>query len=440
MWSKDADEHAAEHLAPFERDPTRAKSREGFVGKGSDANTTPPGSLDGRSGEPHLHRAKRARVENIISSPGWETKRDPVRRPEVGQKRHLSETLTERRPPTWNCSPRTTPRANVSLEPDKVVAEVLKYELSRAVSQSVDSVFKSMSLIRTAESFLNAPKLSGRKEARVLDVQTEALALVVQRPHVDEFDRIRSNAYRRSHDSKLRQDRESDKAPNSDRRDTQERRSESESRLARPDAAWNAGKVRSRVRSGSPRSPSTGVTAVDPMLSDGLCFRRVEIESSGLLKNHLYVPNEGLTTNHLKKAKLMFFYTRYPSSPVLKMCFRDVQFTRCIASQLIKWFSNFREFYYIQIEKFARHAVAAHPGALSVGRESQLFRALNVHYNKSGDFQVPNRFLEVAEITLREFYTAISTGMDGDPSWKKAIYKVICKLDADVPAQFKTYG
>lgn len=51
--------------------------------------------------------------------------------------------------------------------------------------------------------------------------------------------------------------------------------------------------------------------------------------------------------------------------------------------------------------------------------------------------QVPQRFLEVAAITLREFYSAISTGEDRDPSWKKAIYKVICKLDGDVPAEFK---
>lgn len=52
--------------------------------------------------------------------------------------------------------------------------------------------------------------------------------------------------------------------------------------------------------------------------------------------------------------------------------------------------------------------------------------------------QVPDRFLEVAEITLREFYIAISMGKDRDPSWKKAIYKVICKLDSDVPAEFKS--
>lgn len=52
--------------------------------------------------------------------------------------------------------------------------------------------------------------------------------------------------------------------------------------------------------------------------------------------------------------------------------------------------------------------------------------------------QVPDRFLEVAEITLHEFYNAISATKDSDPSWKKSIYKVICKLDSDVPDEFKT--
>uniref|UniRef100_A0AAV2KFV7 Prospero domain-containing protein n=1 Tax=Knipowitschia caucasica TaxID=637954 RepID=A0AAV2KFV7_KNICA len=153
----------------------------------------------------------------------------------------------------------------------------------------------------------------------------------------------------------------------------------------------------------------------------------------------VYSLNEGLTTNHLKKAKLMFFYTRYPSSHVLKMCFSDVQFTRCITSQLIKWFSNFREFFYIQMEKSVRQVVLqGEPDGdtLTVGRESQLFRVLNMHFNKTTHFQVPDRFLEVAEITLREFYAAICLGRDRDPSWKKAIYRVISKLDSDVPAQF----
>ncbi|XP_053488150.1 prospero homeobox protein 1a isoform X2 [Ictalurus furcatus] len=150
---------------------------------------------------------------------------------------------------------------------------------------------------------------------------------------------------------------------------------------------------------------------------------------------------EGLSPNHLKKAKLMFFYTRYPSSNMLKMFFSDVKFNRCITSQLIKWFSNFREFYYIQMEKFARQAIndgVTGADELTVSRDCELYRALNMHYNKANDFEVPERFLEVAQITLREFFNAIVAGKDVDPSWKKAIYKVICKLDSEVPEIFKS--
>ncbi|XP_063775134.1 prospero homeobox protein 1 isoform X1 [Pseudophryne corroboree] len=188
---------------------------------------------------------------------------------------------------------------------------------------------------------------------------------------------------------------------------------------------------------------------------------------------------EGLSPNHLKKAKLMFFYTRYPSSNMLKTYFSDVkgysgkrsrdaaerptavrhtktettctatpsfglgqlQFNRCITSQLIKWFSNFREFYYIQMEKYARQAIndgVTSTEELSITRDCELYRALNMHYNKANDFEVPERFLEVAQITLREFFNAIIAGKDVDPSWKKAIYKVICKLDSEVPEIFRS--
>ena len=58
----------------------------------------------------------------------------------------------------------------------------------------------------------------------------------------------------------------------------------------------------------------------------------------------------------------------------------------------------------------------------------------------TSDPQVPERFLEVAQVTLREFFLAIVAGKDVDPSWKKAIYKVICKLDSDVPDVFKSPG
>ncbi|XP_036592782.1 prospero homeobox protein 2 [Trichosurus vulpecula] len=152
---------------------------------------------------------------------------------------------------------------------------------------------------------------------------------------------------------------------------------------------------------------------------------------------------EGLNPGHLKKAKLMFFFTRYPSSSLLKAYFPDVQFNRCITSQLIKWFSNFREFYYIQMEKFARQAISegiTNPNVLKVPRNSELFRTLNMHYNKGNDFEVPDQFLEIASLTLREFFNAVTAGKDSDPSWKKPIYKIISKLDSDIPEIFKSSG
>ncbi|KAM9239185.1 prospero homeobox protein 2 [Leptosomus discolor] len=167
---------------------------------------------------------------------------------------------------------------------------------------------------------------------------------------------------------------------------------------------------------------------------------RVSAVPQGAKKGQM---QEALTPSHLKKAKLMFFFTRYPSSTLLKTYFLDVQFSRCITSQLIKWFSNFREFYYIQVEKFARQALlegVVDAGTLRVSRDSELFRTLNMHYNKGNDFEVPGRFLEVASLTLREFFSAVRAGKDVDPSWKKPIYKIISKLDSDIPEGFKAAG
>uniref|UniRef100_A0AAV2LB60 Prospero domain-containing protein n=1 Tax=Knipowitschia caucasica TaxID=637954 RepID=A0AAV2LB60_KNICA len=59
-------------------------------------------------------------------------------------------------------------------------------------------------------------------------------------------------------------------------------------------------------------------------------------------------------------------------------------------------------------------------------------------YGDKSKMAVPERFLEVSQVTLREFFNAIVAGKDADPSWKKAIYKVICKLDSEVPEVFKS--
>ncbi len=42
------------------------------------------------------------------------------------------------------------------------------------------------------------------------------------------------------------------------------------------------------------------------------------------------------------------------------------------------------------------------------------------------------------EQTLREFFRAIQENKDMDPSWKKAIYKVIARMDDTLPEFFKS--
>ncbi|CAJ1078084.1 prospero homeobox protein 1-like [Xyrichtys novacula] len=347
----------------------------------------------------------------------------------------------------------------------KLMANVLKFELSRAVSRSVDFIFESTPLLQTStgegteSDAFSEPSAhkngnlqlshGGNTVVPIPDVQTEALSLVVQKPQHEKDDEFVLQPTPRiilspkpqvslCQETDLCEDKLSEKSHFTACQHALSCLQEvGPVKLAAFNTHWSSSKVRSKVNS---RRPYAQTVSVDPLLLERLCLPHVKIESDSLMKNNLYMLNEGLTTSHLKKAKLMFFYTRYPSSMVLKMCFHDVQFTRCITSQLIKWFSNFREFFYIQMEKFARHALiegSTDVRSLTVGRESELFRALNTHYNKANDFQVPDRFLDVAEITLREFVIAISLGKDCDPSWKKAIYKVICKLDSDVPAEFK---
>ncbi|XP_014061640.2 prospero homeobox protein 1 [Salmo salar] len=380
---------------------------------------------------------------------------------------------------------------------DKLLADILKYELSRAVNSSVDSIFKNIShtlfkspqlhikdggMVETddetmflsshepasssthVDSMSRLPPCSKSGMAQQLpEIQTEALSLVVQKPAsmtrpcslnltVKRPLHFHQPSLLYNHPTDLQEDHQllDNLKHNSFHHDTFGGLQCAPTTTGLPtpervDLLWDPVKVKSKVTSRPPRSPQVHhpIATGHNVLLDSSCLPHVKMEYGSfqsMVKRTSYVLNEGLTTHHLKKAKLMFFYTRYPSSNVLTTFFSDVQLTRCIMSQLIKWFSNFREFYYIQMEKFARQARVEGVNSVrdvAVRRDSELFRALNMHYNKANDFQVPDRFLEVAEITLQEFYISISLARDSDPSWKKAIYKVISKLDSDVPAEFK---
>lgn len=87
----------------------------------------------------------------------------------------------------------------------------------------------------------------------------------------------------------------------------------------------------------------------------------------------------------------MFFYTRYPSSTILRNFFPDVKFNKANTAQLVKWFSNFREFFYIQIEKYARQYLnegLRNCDEFNVTIDSEIFRVLNLHYNRNNQIEV----------------------------------------------------
>merc|ERR1719350_264873 len=151
--------------------------------------------------------------------------------------------------------------------------------------------------------------------------------------------------------------------------------------------------------------------------------------------------NSTLTPMHLRKAKLMFFWVRYPSSAILKMYFPDIKFNKNNTAQLVKWFSNFREFFYIQMEKYARQALSEGVKSeteLHVTEDSELYRVINVHYNRNNHIEVPQHFLPVVEMALREFFLSVQSGKDTEASWKKQIYKIIQRYDESIPENFKT--
>ena len=53
-------------------------------------------------------------------------------------------------------------------------------------------------------------------------------------------------------------------------------------------------------------------------------------------------------------------------------------------------------------------------------------------------FQAPESFLETVNVTIYHFAIAIMSGKDNETGWKKQIYKIISKLDAQIPEKFKS--
>lgn len=58
---------------------------------------------------------------------------------------------------------------------------------------------------------------------------------------------------------------------------------------------------------------------------------------------------------------------------------------------LLRFFLIYREFYYIQMEKYARQAVSEGVKVVEdihIGMDSEIYRVLNLHYNRNNHIEV----------------------------------------------------
>ena len=91
-----------------------------------------------------------------------------------------------------------------------------------------------------------------------------------------------------------------------------------------------------------PSSPPPPPTLILLLLNISFLVSNLVSPSAGYNLGGGDSQNCTLTPMHLRKAKLMFFWVRYPSSAIIKMYFPDIKFNKNNTAQLVKWFSNFR--------------------------------------------------------------------------------------------------
>ena len=76
----------------------------------------------------------------------------------------------------------------------------------------------------------------------------------------------------------------------------------------------------------------------------------------------------------------------------VNVCEKFTGKTRCTRAKInFLNFFHYREFFYIQMEKYARQAIAEgikNPEDIIVTTDSELYRVLNLHYNRNNQIEV----------------------------------------------------
>lgn len=84
---------------------------------------------------------------------------------------------------------------------------------------------------------------------------------------------------------------------------------------------------------------------------------------------------------------------------VFVVCYKTI----CLLTKNV-FFYHFREFFYIQMEKYARQAMSEGiktSEELKVNSDSELLRVLNLHYNRNNHIEVMCNSLEVDRVFVK---------------------------------------
>lgn len=218
---------------------------------------------------------------------------------------------------------------------NRLMADILKYELSRAVNMTVDSIFQNVPLQRSPHadrgtqndnkslllnlqeqsSFCRDNESSRRSCSKstvvqIPEVQTEALSLVVEKPPqvrsstfnlltVKESQHLPQPPLPFAHRMALHEEQPVEDVQNSPLHNTLRGFQDGYPRTRQPrletfHLPWNSVKVRSNVNSRSVRGPQAHHMAMGSMLLESLCLPQVKIESDvlqSMVANNTYVLN-----------------------------------------------------------------------------------------------------------------------------------------------------
>ncbi|XP_021961956.1 homeobox protein prospero isoform X2 [Folsomia candida] len=151
--------------------------------------------------------------------------------------------------------------------------------------------------------------------------------------------------------------------------------------------------------------------------------------------NHLPPQVIKLTMQHFIKAKMIFFYTQFPSTRSIQQYFPDVEHPSDI-EQIAKIFEASRIFFYARIEQTARTIFGlsprAHYSVITIPTHFNLYKTLHYYFDPLRSTEPSEEFqLKVTQST-REYFIALQNGVDASEI-ESRVTRALKQIEEDPP-------